>query len=119
MIWYIGYVFHNPQAIETLREVQRGLWVDWPGRTSRMSLVEVSGAVILYIDACCYDMESYSQAAHRANASQCSIDINKPEFVARVKRDTDELISAIDAYNEANGGKLAPDPRDGIRLFVE
>ncbi len=118
MIWYIGYIFHNPQACETLREIRSGLWIDWPGETSRMSVVEVQEGAILYIDASCYEMGACSYIAARAPA-QHYIDINKPDFAVRVKRDTDELISAIDAYNEANGGKLAPDPRDGIRLFVE
>ncbi len=116
MIWYIGYIFHNPQAIKTLQELRHGLWVDWPGRTSRMSVLEVREGAILYIDSSCYDM---GRCTYLTRPAQHYIDINKPEFAARIKRDTDELIAAIDAYNEANGGKLAPDPRDGIRLFVE
>lgn len=116
MVYYIGYIFHNPEAIKALREIEKGLWIDYPGKTSRMELREVSNGLILCTEADVYDVKT-----HSADHSVHSIDITPSYFQVRIERDTAALISAIDKLNESKDPALhlKSDPRDGIKLFIE
>ena len=115
MVYYIGYIFHNPEAIKALREIEKGLWIDWPSDV-RMELREVSDGLILSTEADVYDVKP-----HNADHSVHSIDIAPSYFQVRAERDTAALISAIDKLNESKDPALhlKSDPRDGIKLFIE
>ena len=122
MVYYIGYIFHNPEAIKALREIEKGLWIDWPS-DDRMELREVAEGLILSTEADTYSAQSYSLPRRYplANAGVHSIDITPSYFQVRVERDTAALISAIDKLNESKDPALClkSDPRDGIKLFIE
>lgn len=119
MVYYIGYIFHNPEAIKALREIEKGLWIDWPP-DDRMELREAEDAAILMIESCVYSVTVHSQAHAGPPAKLHSFAVDKV-FHVRVERDTAALISAIDKLNESKDPALhlKSDPRDGIKLFIE
>ena len=121
MVYYIGYIFHNPEAIKALREIEKGLWIDYPGKTSRMELREVPDGLILCTEADVYDVKTHAATNLLNHSGVYSIEITPSYFQVRVERDTAALISAIDKLNESKDPTLClkSDPRDGIKLFIE
>lgn len=120
MVYYIGYIFHNPEAIKALREIEKGLWIDWPSDV-RMELREVSDGLILCTEADVYDVKTHAAPNLLNHSGVYSIDITPSYFQVRAERDTAALISAIDKLSESKDPALhlKSDPRDGIKLFIE
>jgi hypothetical protein len=111
--YYVGYMFHNPEAIKALQNIQKELWIDWP-TNDRMVLRQFDDGLIL-----CTECDVYPARA-RLDRVEVSLDLDAKHFPTRIKRDTQRLIKAIDALNAAEvpSLRLPGDPRDGVRLFV-
>lgn len=120
MSYYIGYIFHNPAAIQNLKNIQKGLWIDWP-TNDRMELREVAEGLILCTEADVYNSRQYKFNNGGPGSPITSIDVSTKQFQNRLKRDSKRLVDAIDKLNTEGDAstKLPSDPRDGIRLFVE
>lgn len=120
MSYYFGYLFHNPAAIQNLRNIEKSLWIDWP-TNDRMELREVDGGLILCVEADVYNARTYRLVNGGPGTSVTSIDVSTKHFQNRLKRDSKALIDAIDKLNNEGDAstKLPSDPRDGIRLFIE
>lgn len=120
MIYYIGYIFHNPEAIKNLRNIQKELWIDWP-TNDRMELREVAEGVILCTEADVHDARKYTPINGGPGSPITSIDVSTRHFQNRLKRGSKRLIEAIDQLNMTGvaSTKLPSDQRDGVRLFIE
>lgn len=120
MSYYIGYIFHNPAAIQNLKNIQKGLWIDWP-TNDRMELREVAEGLILCTEADVYNSRQYKLSNGGPGSPITSIDVSTKQFQNRLKRDSKRLVDAIDKLNTEGDAttKLPSDPRDGVRLFIE